>query len=205
MIKLPKDLQIRLVVYSDPDDPDVWLAHCIEMDLIGAGDTVQEALEDLLGAIAGQIRNATTAKQVFFPAPQETWDVIPLCRRLPDELLLRATENVFGKSAPCSSTAWASKDTVGRLERELAPTWISRESSSLPSYSRPQEAWHHVGQVVSQGLRRHVHRQEHQGDIQDFTIGHISWKKGLKPGQTMGLRRRLGLIPPAVTDEDFWG
>ena len=43
------------------------------------------------------------------------------------------------------------------------------------------------------------------GRPQNFTIGHVPQLKGLARAVVNAIRRRFGLLPPEVTDEQFWG
>jgi hypothetical protein len=120
MARLPREFSLRVLVYPNPDDPRGWAAHCLEMDLMGFGETVQEALEELLQAIDGQIRNAAGPEQVFFPAPPEVWKMIPKCRPIPDELVERAVRTVFGKTGRFVAQTWTPQRNFARVTRELA-------------------------------------------------------------------------------------
>jgi len=48
MMRVP----LRVVFYYEQDQ---WVAHCLEFDLLGSGDTKQEALDSLTQAICLQI------------------------------------------------------------------------------------------------------------------------------------------------------
>jgi predicted RNase H-like HicB family nuclease len=48
----PLRIPLRAVLYKAED---VWIAHCLEFDLLGDGDTKEEALQNLNKAIAIQV------------------------------------------------------------------------------------------------------------------------------------------------------
>ncbi len=59
---------LRIVFYKEDD---LWIAHCLEMDLIGDGTTQDQALELLRQAIICQIDEFEKSRQpenLFFPA-----------------------------------------------------------------------------------------------------------------------------------------
>lgn len=69
------DLNLRVVVYFEED---LWIAHMIEMDLVGTGDTPESAMEDLKSAFVAQISFcAQKGINPFRMAPPEVtsrWD-----------------------------------------------------------------------------------------------------------------------------------
>jgi hypothetical protein len=61
-------IPIRIVFYQEEG---VWIAHCLEFDLIGDGSTQKEAMECLEGAIAAQVEASIKYKNLanlFTPA-----------------------------------------------------------------------------------------------------------------------------------------
>jgi hypothetical protein len=65
------DLSIRILFYRETD---LWVAHALEMDLLGYGKTTQLALTDLLRSVKAQMSFAAHKRQpesVFFPAPAD--------------------------------------------------------------------------------------------------------------------------------------
>ncbi len=121
-MRLPRDsnISLRAIIYPNPDDDESWLAHCLEMDLLGDGETVEEAIEDLLRAISGQIRHAKGPDQIFFPAPREIWAMLTKCKPLPNELVLRAVRNALGRPPRYGIETSALKKSYRRIEPELA-------------------------------------------------------------------------------------
>ena len=59
------------------EDKEGIVAHCLEMDICGQGNTKKEAVNDLIGAIRTQIDYCVENDMVdtiFRPAPKEYWD-----------------------------------------------------------------------------------------------------------------------------------
>lgn len=64
-------IPLRIVFY--PDGAEL-IAHCLEFDLLGSGETASEALEQLNHAIAMQVEHALAENEpnlLFNPAPKE--------------------------------------------------------------------------------------------------------------------------------------
>ena len=64
-------LSLQVVAYFSPED-ECWIAHCLEMDIIGHGDTAEEAARCLDGAIKCHLKAAfDDGVDLFRPAPRE--------------------------------------------------------------------------------------------------------------------------------------
>ena len=64
---------IRVVLYKEDG---AWVAHCLEFDLIGSGNTKKRALSDLSECIAIQLEQSLKhdcKQNLFHPADGETW------------------------------------------------------------------------------------------------------------------------------------
>jgi hypothetical protein len=76
--KLPEeifDLSFRVVVYRDGD---VWTAHSLELDLVGSGETSEEALSELSEMIDCQVTfamQAGDASLIYHEAPPEIFEL----------------------------------------------------------------------------------------------------------------------------------
>ena len=67
-------MPIRVVFYRDRDEKSVWVAHCLEFDLLGNGATWDEAMGMLTESIGIQLKNTLKSKNLdnlFSPAPAE--------------------------------------------------------------------------------------------------------------------------------------
>ncbi len=57
-------------------DNDVYIAHCLELDLVAEADTAETACDELQDIIDTQIRTCIendNLENLFFPAPPEVW------------------------------------------------------------------------------------------------------------------------------------
>lgn len=76
-------ISLRAVVYQEDD---WWLAHCLELDLVAEGKTAKDALANLQGLCAFQIKVAWEdgdLESIFRPAPPETWRMFFLGVEMP--------------------------------------------------------------------------------------------------------------------------
>ena len=67
----PLSIPLRTVFYRDDDS---WIAHCLEFDLIGDGQTKKEALENLCKAVLIQLDFSVknnNMRNLFSPADGE--------------------------------------------------------------------------------------------------------------------------------------
>ncbi len=72
--KVPKSLLLRACVYRSSDAKRIFVAHCLELDLIGQGRTPKDALCELIESIELQIEASEEADcQLFFAAPAGVW------------------------------------------------------------------------------------------------------------------------------------
>jgi hypothetical protein len=70
--KIPNML-FRACVYPSEDIPGYYVAHCLELDLIGEGPEPVNAIIELIQAIEIQLESCTNPSQFFYPAPNEIW------------------------------------------------------------------------------------------------------------------------------------
>jgi hypothetical protein len=57
-------------------EDDIFLAHCVELDLVAVADSESHACDELLNLIGVQIRtclNNDNLENLYFPAPLEIW------------------------------------------------------------------------------------------------------------------------------------
>jgi predicted RNase H-like HicB family nuclease len=63
-------------ILSKPQD-GMWVAHCMELDVVAVAPSMEEAEEDLESIIKAQIEyciNNNNMENLFRSAPQELWD-----------------------------------------------------------------------------------------------------------------------------------
>jgi len=66
---IPAVPQLRVLVYQEDEE---WIAHLLEMDLVGTGSSPEEAEAELAGAFEAQLSYCIQNKlNPFFPAPPE--------------------------------------------------------------------------------------------------------------------------------------
>ena len=78
---------LRVVLYQDQG---VWIAHCLEFDLLGDGPTKEEAARQLEKAIATQFESFLENKDInnlFSPAPAEIQRMFAEADDEPDGML----------------------------------------------------------------------------------------------------------------------
>jgi predicted RNase H-like HicB family nuclease len=73
-IGIPKSYLFRACLYPSEDREGYFVAHCLELDLIGEGRCPEEAISELTQAIDIQIETSTNPCQLFFSAPEEIWE-----------------------------------------------------------------------------------------------------------------------------------
>ena len=72
---MPDKIRLDFQVLIYPED-DFWIAHCLETDLVGEGDTADEAMQTLIDISNVQIQAAIDAgdlASIFSPAPPDLW------------------------------------------------------------------------------------------------------------------------------------
>ena len=72
-IRIPKSMMFRACLYPSTDIPGYFVAHCLELDLIGEGESPVKAIVELIQAIEIQIETCDNYSQFMFPAPASVW------------------------------------------------------------------------------------------------------------------------------------
>ena len=63
---------------------DLWVAHCLELDLVAASPSMREAETDLFSIIDEQVQYCVTnnnMENLFHDAPEEVWDEYRECKK----------------------------------------------------------------------------------------------------------------------------
>ncbi len=63
---------------------DLWVAHCLELDLVAAALTEKQAEEDIVAVIIEQVRYCIVndnMDHLFKNAPKEVWDEFQSCEK----------------------------------------------------------------------------------------------------------------------------
>jgi hypothetical protein len=67
-------IPLRVIFYRDEEDKTVWVAHCLEFDLLGHGGSQRAAAKMLGEAIFLQLKSSIQSRNIanlFTPAPAE--------------------------------------------------------------------------------------------------------------------------------------
>lgn len=78
----PFHIPLRVVFYREDE---AWIAHCLEFDLVGDGDTREAALQSLAEAIGLQLEASVehdNPRNLFRPAPGEFFQMFAELRCL---------------------------------------------------------------------------------------------------------------------------
>lgn len=76
----PPNLQLDVLLYREEGR---WTAHCLQLDLVESGRTVQAAQSDILDVIRAHIEWAIehdNMEHLFHPAPPEYWKMFLTAR-----------------------------------------------------------------------------------------------------------------------------
>ncbi|MHB8202660.1 MAG: hypothetical protein ACYDHG_03020 [Desulfomonilaceae bacterium] len=65
------------------EQEDLWVAHCLELDLVAASPTKEEFEKDIIDICLEQVRYSIVNDDMenLFVAPQEVWDEFNACKR----------------------------------------------------------------------------------------------------------------------------
>lgn len=118
MPKFPRSMSFRICVYPSDETRFAVVAHCLELDVIGTGNSVQAALEELLELIELQFKACSKHNaQLIFPAQDSVWQMYTMAveakRRVPPELVEKVVANAnksFGHPAPLLDNVMATHD-----------------------------------------------------------------------------------------------
>ena len=70
---------LQFLIYRDEDDPEQWVAHCLELDVVAVESTQDKAIRLLKELIEDLFRAALadgTIDKVFRPAPPKYWQAL---------------------------------------------------------------------------------------------------------------------------------
>jgi len=96
---IPDSMSFRVCVYQLPDEPGVFIAHCLDLDLMGEGDKVESALEELLEVIDSQIETCQrTGANFWFHAPASVWKTYSEARKAGRKIAGELVERVMDRA-----------------------------------------------------------------------------------------------------------
>lgn len=88
----------RTCLYPSSDRKG-FVAHCLELDLIGEGKTPQKALIELIEAIEIQIKACDSPSQFYFFAPEAIWQKYKKAQDAKRVIMQRIVKNAFKQIA----------------------------------------------------------------------------------------------------------
>jgi len=88
-------MSFRACLYASPDIKGYFVAHCLELDVIGEGSKPEKAIIELIQAIELQIENCTDFSQFLFPAPASVWKRYKDSRNAGRAVLRRILDEAF--------------------------------------------------------------------------------------------------------------
>lgn len=74
----PELFQFTFLMYPCEEDPQKFVAHCLELDTVAVGDTIPDAIELLKELVEDTLEAAiadNTLRKLFHPAPQKYWEM----------------------------------------------------------------------------------------------------------------------------------
>jgi hypothetical protein len=93
-------ITLRGIIYPEEG---VWLAHCLEMDIVAEGKTPEQALRDVIDLCNWQLQVAKTQGDIesaFRPAPPEYWKLFFLAqKKMPVKKSLKKADVIQGFEA----------------------------------------------------------------------------------------------------------
>ena len=82
------EIELRAVIYHD-QDTGRWVGHCLEMDIVGEGDTPQMAAQEVMDLCDTQIIACIENRNlddIFSPAPSEIFTIYAQARNFVDHI-----------------------------------------------------------------------------------------------------------------------
>lgn len=83
------------------EEEDIFVAHCLELDIVATADSVKEAQKDIIALVCAQVDYAFTNNNLdhlYHPAPPEVWKEFFECKERWEKTY--RLENVFKKKRP---------------------------------------------------------------------------------------------------------
>ena len=121
--KISKFMSFRACLYPSPDIKGYYVAHCLELDLIGEGKTPLDAIVELIQAIELQIEACDDISQFLFPAPAPIWKKYKDSIRVGRVVLKRIIDDAIQNLSQL--------DNVPYLENVAATSTIPQEYTTI--------------------------------------------------------------------------
>jgi len=97
-VKIPEYLSLKILIYPSVESENIFVAHCLELNVIGCDKNVEGACDILLQCIESYLDACEEHSIPFMhPAPPSIWEKFAFAksagRKLPPELLERIIRN----------------------------------------------------------------------------------------------------------------
>lgn len=103
-------------------EDDIWMGHCLELDLVATGSTPTEVKKDMEDLIITQVAYAFSndnLDHLYRPAPAEVWEEFYKCRQRDEDRLMIESEN---------------REESGKF-RSFVPPWVIANICQMESSS----------------------------------------------------------------------
>lgn len=84
------------------EEPDTWVAHCLELNLVAEAETAEQVEADIIDIIIAHVKYAVENNNLaymYHPAPPEVWEDFLKCADR-EEASYRGTETTFDDLVP---------------------------------------------------------------------------------------------------------
>ncbi len=86
------------------EEDDMWVAHCLELDVVATSDTEEGAVTDIADLIRAQVSYAIShdnLEYLYHPAPSEVWEEFLRCKeRVQSRHEARPDTAAWGEATP---------------------------------------------------------------------------------------------------------
>jgi len=113
-----KGLAMTFNVLIKKED-DIYMAHCLELDIVATGDTEDQVRKDIASLISTQVDYAFSndnLENLYHPAPAEVWQEFFSCKKQTEERY--KTESFLNKD---------------QSSRNIIPHWIITNTCRAPA------------------------------------------------------------------------
>jgi len=86
-------LSLRAIIYPERSE---WVAHCLDLDIVETGESVELAMSALAEAVGTQLwyaREHDNFLDLFHPAPREAWQRFGAILSGPHRILVHAVDD----------------------------------------------------------------------------------------------------------------
>ena len=102
------------------DEENLFLAHCLELDIVATGETVERAKKEMIALICAQVDYAFSndnLENLYKPAPKDVWEEFFACKERSEEKY--KVDQAFPKNGDAHS---------------FVPPWIIANTCHKPAF-----------------------------------------------------------------------